>query len=91
MLKVDYTLITKKGVETRTDEPLEEIKKVNGNVMLVQGPSSMGKSTVMNMIAIGSFGELDDSLSDSVRSNLRELTSSSYRDLKFNIELENRY
>ena len=91
MLKIDYTLITEKGAKTRTDTPLEEMKEVNGNVMLVQGPSSMGKSTVMNMIAIGSFGESDESLSNSVRTNLRELTSSSYRDLEFDIELENQY
>lgn len=91
MLKIDYTLITEKGAKTRTDIPLEEMKEVNGNVMLVQGPSSMGKSTVMNMIAIGSFGESDESLSNSVRTNLRELTSSSYRDLEFDIELENQY
>ncbi len=89
MLDIDYVLETDKGLQVRIDTPLESMKHNDGNVFLVQGPSSMGKSSIMNMIAIGCFGESNDSLSESVRSNLRELTSARYRKLTFDITLEN--
>ena len=72
MLDVDYTLKTKKGTKVQTDVPLDEIRHIDGNIMLVQGPSSMGKSTVMNMIALGCFGDSNPSLSQSVRTDIND-------------------
>ena len=91
MLSIDYELITDKGSKKDVNHPRDEIKTIDGNVILLQGPGSVGKSTVMNMIAIGSFGEYDESLSPSVRTDLLELSSSSYRDLSFDIEIKGQY
>ena len=90
MLDIDYTLKTTKGVKIQTDVPLDEMKHIDGNIMLVQSPSSMGKSTVMNMIALGCFGDTDQSLSQSVRTDISELATASYRDLRFDITLSDR-
>ncbi len=87
MLKVDYCLKTQKGNRLDEHRPRPELNQVNGNILLVQGPSSTGKSTVMNMIALGSYGEFNKDLSDSVITDLKELSSASYRDLEFDIEL----
>jgi len=90
MMKVDYQLKTQKGSKTDIHYPRDELKEVDGNILLVQGPSSTGKSTVMNMIALGSYGEFNKSLSRSVIADLNELSSASYRDLEFDIELSDK-
>ncbi len=87
MMKVDYCLKTEKGNKIDEHRPRDELKQVNGNILLVQGPSSTGKSTVMNMIALGAYGEYNKNLSESVITDLKELSSASYRDLEFDIEL----
>ncbi len=87
MMKIDYLLKTQKGSKIDEHHPRDELKSVNGNILLVQGPSSTGKSTVMNMIALGSYGEFNENLSRSVIDDLKELSSASYRDLSFDIEL----
>lgn len=85
MIHVDYEVKTKQGNRESMHVPDQKIRDVDGNIMIIEGPNSSGKSTLMNLIAIGAYGEDDESLSQSMRSNLQELTESSYRDISFDI------
>ena len=85
MIHVDYEVRTKQGNRESLHVPDKKIGDIDGNIMIIEGPNSSGKSTLMNLIAIGAYGEDDESLSQSMRSNLHELTGSSYRDISFDI------
>ena len=88
MLHVEYEVKTKQGSHETLHVPDSKIENIPGNIMMIEGPNSSGKSTLMNLIAIGCGGEDDQSLSPTMRSNLKELTQSSYRDISFDIILE---
>ena len=85
MIHVDYEVKTKQGNHESMHIPDQRIKDIDGNIMIIEGPNSSGKSTLMNLIAVGAYGEDDESLSQSMRSNLYELAESSYRDISFDI------
>lgn len=87
MLHVEYEVKTKQGPHETLHVPDPIIENIPGNIMMIEGPNSSGKSTLMNLIAIGCGGEDDQSLSPTMRSNLKELTQSSYRNISFDITL----
>ncbi len=86
MLKIDYVVKTDEDVEVITHRQPDSLNEVDKNIILIEGPGSTGKSTLLNMIAIGCFGIEDNSLSESTLGNLEEL-SSEYRDVKFDIQI----
>ena len=86
MLKIDYVVKTDEKVEVVTHHQPDSLTELDKNILLIEGPGSSGKSTLLNMIAIGCFGSDDESLSESTRSNLAEL-SNDYRDVKFDIQI----
>lgn len=88
MLHVEYEVRTKQGSTESFHVPDPKIENIPGNVMMIEGPNSSGKSTLMNLIAIGCGGENDQSLSPTMRSNLKELTESSYRNVTFDISVD---
>lgn len=88
MIHVDYEVRTKQGNHESMHVPDQKIRDIDGNIMIIEGPNSSGKSTLMNLIAVGAYGEDDESLSQSMRSNLYELTKSSYRDISFDIVIK---
>lgn len=86
MLNIDYVVKTDEAVEVVSLHQPDNLSKIDRNIILIEGPESSGKSTLLNMIAVGCFGEDDDSLSESTRNNLKEL-SEDYRDVKFDFQI----
>ena len=88
MIEVNYKVKTDLGNnQQEIYYPADKIRNINGNIMMIEGGNSSGKTTLMNLIAIGMFGEDDESLSKSMRSNLLELTESDYRSISYDINI----
>lgn len=86
MLKIDYNIKTNEGIEVVQSEPPDYIREVGGNIVLLEGPGSSGKSTLLNMITLGCFGDKNTSISESIKSGIDDLKSD-YRELWFDIEI----
>ena len=86
MLKIDYNIKTNEGVEVVQSEPPDYVREVGGNIVLLEGPGSSGKSTLLNMITLGCFGDKNASISESIKSGIDDLKSD-YRELWFDIEI----
>jgi exonuclease SbcC len=56
MITYDYTLEVDMGTEKKVHTPRLEMPKELKNIFRLQGPNSSGKSTLMNIIALGSHG-----------------------------------
>jgi exonuclease SbcC len=88
MIQFDYSLEVDMGTEKRTYLPPVEIPKDLKNIFRLQGPNSSGKSTLMNIIAIASHGLTKGKMPPSVRSRMEELVVPGYKDLQFDILIQ---
>ncbi|MHA1660157.1 MAG: hypothetical protein ACTSUT_13670 [Promethearchaeota archaeon] len=90
MLKYDYIIKRNEGDEIREYKP-DLIPKELADVVYIEGPNSSGKSTLLNLIALGFFGLKlkDDELNLALRERLNNLINSKHQEIKFNIELNN--
>ena len=88
MISVDYLLKNDKGeVGWKEYTPEESVKQIDGNIILLNGPSSHGKTTLMNMIAAGLYGETNPYISVRAKEDIKELINAPYRDLSFDIAI----
>ncbi len=56
MIEYDYILERNEGDEIRIFKPNEKIGKKLPNLVLIEAPNDSGKSTLLNMIAVGFYG-----------------------------------
>lgn len=85
MIKIDYEINSDEGVEIVPMHPPEYIKEIAGNIVILEGPGSSGKSTLLNMITFGCFGDKNPNLSDSIKLGIEDLKSD-YRKMRFDME-----
>lgn len=85
MIKIDYEINSDEGVEIVPMHPPEYIKEIDGNIVILEGPGSSGKSTLLNMITFGCFGDKNPSLSESIKLGIEDLKSD-YRKMSFDME-----
>lgn len=85
MLEFEYELITDEKKEKRIFHPA--IAKRLDNLVLVEGPNSSGKSTLLNILAIAFYGENDSKIHPSLRRKMEDLLHSSYQSLTFDVTL----
>ncbi len=90
MIKYDYTIERDEGDKIRTYSP-NLIPTELADVVYIQGPNSSGKSTLLNLIALGFFGDkLDENQIDpSLRERINNLKNSKHQNIKFNFEIRN--
>lgn len=91
MIKFDYLIRRDEGDEVRTYTP-SLIPKELSDLVYIQGPNSSGKSTLLNIIALGFFGDKlkEDELNPALREKIIELKNSHSQEVTFNIEIDNK-
>lgn len=88
MIKVYYLLERDYGDETKVFKP-DKIPNELENLVYIEGPNSSGKSTLLNIIALGFYGLKKDKLNPALRSKLNDLVNSDHQKIKFQVELTN--
>jgi exonuclease SbcC len=87
MITYDYTIDRKIGQgKSRKFVPDQIPTKLN-NIVLVEGPNSSGKSTLLNIFAIGLFGTKSTRVNPTLQSKMHSLLDSSHQRLKFSFEI----
>lgn len=88
MIEFNYLLEVDMGTEKRSYTPSEEVSRGLKNIFRLQGPNSSGKSTLMNIIALASHGLSKGKIAPSVKSRMEELVVPGYKDLEFEIFIQ---
>lgn len=89
MIKYDYKIERDEQDETRTYIP-DLIPQELPDVVYIEGPNSAGKSTLLNLIALGFFGDHDDvKMNSTLKEKIRNLKSSDHQKVEFRIEIDN--
>ncbi len=92
MIKYDYTLEQVKDAEGHKDifKP-EYFDTTLPNLVYLKGPNSKGKSTILNILALGFYGLYLDGqeLHEDLRERILNLVKSEHQKIKFSIKVEN--
>ena len=88
MINVDYKIIRDEGDEKKIYKP-DAIPSKLENIVYIEGPNSSGKSTLLNIIALGFYGDRNTSLNIALIDKLKGLASSMHQSLTFNLEVTN--
>lgn len=90
MIKYDYKIERNEGDETKCYVP-DLIPKELSDVVYIEGPNSSGKSTLLNLIAIGFYGNRlsANEINPELKEKVENLLSSDYQKLWFEIEINN--
>tara|TARA_Y100000310_G_scaffold96396_1_gene94165 strand:- start:1161 stop:3278 length:2118 start_codon:yes stop_codon:yes gene_type:complete len=89
MIEFDYLLERNEGDEIKKFKP-DLIPKKLKNLSYIEGPNSSGKSTLLNILALGFFGLKNKRLNPSLRDNIKSLTESKHQKIKFSISISNK-
>ena len=84
MIKYDYYI--ERVNENRFFKPSEIPTKLP-NLVIIEGPNSKGKSTLLNIIALSMFGNRRDKLNPALISKMNQLLDSDHQKLKFSFEI----
>jgi len=88
MLTLDYTI--KRGMEEF--KPYKEWKNIDSNIFMLTAPNGRGKSTFLNVIALGLYGdrELENQrISESIKPKLKNTANRKDQELSFDINMVN--
>lgn len=90
MFKFDYSLIRDEGLEKHEYKPNEIPKKLK-NLVYIKAPNSTGKSTLLNIIALGLFGNNNKKIDPAIKKKLASLSDVKHQvlDAEFTIEDKN--
>lgn len=88
MITYDYLLERDYGDEVKTFVP-DKIPTALPNLVYIEGPNSSGKSTLLNIMALGFHGLKKDRLNIALKNKLSDLVNSDYQKLKFEVEITN--
>lgn len=87
MINFDYKLVREEGDEKKIYTPI--IPKELEDLVMIEGPNSSGKSTLLNILALGFFGESDESIHPSLRKRIKNLVSSPHQKIAFKCHIKN--
>ena len=88
MLKYDYTIERKIGQGKIQNFVPNLIPTTLSNLVSIEGPNSSGKSTLLNIVALGLFGTKNQKINLLLRSKLNSLIDSNHQKLKFSFEIK---
>jgi len=89
MIEYDYTLERDYLDEKRTFVPAD-IPKSLESLVYIEGPNSSGKSTLLNILALGFHGLKKERLNPALRDKMSDLVNSDHQKLKFEFRIKNR-
>ncbi|BCY17705.1 hypothetical protein hrd7_15540 [Leptolinea sp. HRD-7] len=91
MLKIDYTLERDISGDIEIFKPKDLPKEFESNVLYIKAPNASGKSTLLNLIALGLFGNKlsTDEIDPVLKNRIIELQSSSRQKVIFDICIDN--
>ncbi len=91
MIDYDYKLIREDTLDGRTVEfKPEKIPKKLPNLVYIEGPNSSGKSTLLDIIAVGLHGLKDKGIDDVLKRKMNYLLESDDQEMTFKFELKNK-
>lgn len=86
MITYDYKIVRDYGDGKKTYTP--ELPKLLDNLVCIEGPNSIGKSTLLHLIALGCYGAKDIRIHPSLRAKMNELRSSDSQKVTFKVSME---
>lgn len=89
MIEYEYTLVRDEGDEERTFKP-DKIPNKLDNLSYIEGPNSSGKSTLLNILALGFHGYKNKEIPKSLQMKMASLINSNYQNLTFKIKITNK-
>ncbi|MFX0141079.1 MAG: AAA family ATPase, partial [Candidatus Hodarchaeota archaeon] len=90
MLKIDYIINRKLSDTTEINLKPDKIPSNLPNIVYIEGPNDSGKSTILNLIALGFYGQKNKNIKDSLKAKMDSLLSSNHQKLKFEIIISNK-
>ncbi|MEM2145633.1 MAG: AAA family ATPase [Candidatus Jordarchaeaceae archaeon] len=87
MLTYDYVIERTMGEGKVRKFVPEKIPKQLGNIVIIEGPNSSGKSTLLNIIALGLYGTRNSRLNQKLQSKMNALINSSHQKVKFSFQI----
>ena len=88
MIEYDYLIRRNEGDREVTYAPKGIPKKLD-NLVLIEGPNSSGKSTLLNIIALSLHGLRNKRMNSSLVDKLKSLSSSDHQSLTFKVSISN--
>lgn len=88
MIDYNYEIIRNEHDENTVFTP-DEIPTTLNNLVRIEGPNSVGKSTLLHILAIGLYGLKNDSIPQSLKRKMLNLYDSDHQKLQFNINISN--
>ncbi|WP_321417208.1 hypothetical protein [uncultured Methanomethylovorans sp.] len=94
MLEVDYTVERAEGANSKQIfHPHPLLRKIDGNIIMLEAPNASGKSFLLNAIALGLFGdrllEGESHISPSLREKIKKLAARDDEKFTFDIKITN--
>ncbi|AGB04591.1 hypothetical protein AciM339_0711 [Aciduliprofundum sp. MAR08-339] len=88
MIEYDYVLERDEGNEIRKFTPNEKIGKKLPNIVLIEGPNSIGKSTLLNMLAIALYGlKNNENITHTLLKDMKKLIDGKKNKIEFKIKI----
>ncbi|RDU38919.1 hypothetical protein DRW41_05020 [Neobacillus piezotolerans] len=88
MINYNYTLRRNEG-DTNVLYVPKKIPTQLPNLVYIEGPNSLGKSTLLNIVALGINGLKNESINSALRKKMNALLESSHQQLSFEISIQN--
>lgn len=88
MIKYDYRLERDESTERTVFRPRNFPTELD-DLTYIEGPNSSGKSTLLNIVALGLYGLKKDRLNPALREKLRNLMAAEHQRLTFELTINN--
>jgi len=93
-MSINYDYTIKRTIDTKGTivefNPNEKISKDLPSIVYIEGPNSIGKSTLLHIIALGFFGLRKDTIIPSLREKMEDLLYSNHQNITFKVCLTNK-
>ncbi len=89
MIEYDYEIQRDEGNVIKKYTPNKKIGKKLPNLVLIEAPNSSGKSTLLNILAVGFFGlKNSEGIVDSLVDDMKNLVLSEHQKIWFKLKIE---
>ena len=89
MIEYDYHLQELEADGRINEYRPKKIPKSLPNIVFIEGPNDSGKSTLLNVIALGLFGQQNKSIHESLQVRMKDLMNPNFNKLIFNVNISN--
>jgi len=87
MITYDYTIDREIGSGKSRKFVPDQIPTKLSNMVLIEGPNSSGKSTLLNIIALGLFGTKNPRINPTLQSKMHSLLDPNHQKLRFSFQI----